>query len=277
MNRTMHISITVLCTHLRVSRQSYYQWKARCKATRSSEQQIIDWVRVLRCKHPRMGGRKLYYILAERFQTHQIKMGRDKFFSLLRAYQLLVPPRRSRAPQATNGKWTQWKNKLQGTVIDAPHQGWVADISYLRTLNGFCYMALISDVYSHKIIGWDVSQNLEMEGALRALDMALKGVPSTASPMHHSDRGSQYRSNAYIERLLQKGCEVSMTEVNHCAENAQAERLNGILKGEYYLDSVFSNIQQARKAVKTTINLYNQERPHLTLKFQTPDQVHWAA
>lgn len=276
MNRNNDIPITTLCEHLGVSRQSFYQWRHRRKAQLEGEQTVIEWVQEYRRKHPRMGGRKLYYLLAPRLRACDLKIGRDKFFELLRRHRLLVPPRRSRAPRTTDGRWTRWKNELQATVIDAPYQGWVADISYLRTVDGFCYMALISDVYSRKIIGWDVSQSLEMEGTLRALEMALEHLPPTAYPIHHSDRGSQYRSNAYIRRLRQRGCTVSMTEHNHCAENAQAERLNGILKGEYYLDSVFTTTQQARSATEAAITLYNQERPHINLNFQSPEQVHRA-
>lgn len=277
MSANTAIPLIALCEYLGVSRQSYYQWRSRRRTRENTEGKILQWVRAYRCKHPRMGGRKLYYLLTENFHAYQLKIGRDKFFDILRAHQLLVPPRRSRAPRATNGQWTKWTNRLQATAIDAPHQGWVADISYLRTVDGFCYMALISDVYSRKIIGWDVSQSLEMAGTLRALDMALRSLPKTATPIHHSDRGSQYRSNVYTGRLTQRGCTISMTEVNHCAENAQAERVNGILKGEYYLDCVFTHIQQAEKAVQTAIELYNQERPHLNLNYKTPEQVHRAA
>lgn len=271
------LSISAVCGKLGVTRQGYYQHLRRAKARWQAEQQVLEWIRTERAKNPRLGTRKLYHKLKEKLQAGGIKMGRDALFELLRRHGLLVASRRSRSPRTSDGAATWWKNILRETAIDAPNQGWVADISYLYTIDGFCYMALISDVYSRKIIGWDVSASLELEGALRALNLALAGLPKGASPIHHSDRGSQYRSKAYTTRLLACGCSISMTENDHCAENAQAERINGILKGEYYLDVVFTNIHQATKAVHTAIHLYNNERPHLSLHYQLPEQVHQTA
>lgn len=271
------MSISNLCDQVGVSRQAYYQYLKRANHRRQAEQQILQWVHNERAKNPRLGTRKLYHKLKAKIQQTGIKMGRDTLFDLLRRHGLLVAPRRSRSPRTTDGAATWWKNILRETNIDGPNQGWVADISYLYTMDGFCYMALISDVYSRKIIGWDVSGSLELDGALRALNMALDGLPNGATPIHHSDRGSQYRSRAYTERLLGCGCSISMTETDHCAENAQAERINGILKGEYYLDVVFKDMDQARQAVASAIQFYNTDRPHLSLNYQLPEQVHKAA
>ena len=271
------MNVSKLCNYVGVSRQAYYQHLRRVCVRGQAERHVLEWVRSERAKNPRMGTRKLYHKLQPRLQAAGIKMGRDGLFELLRHHGLLVPPRRSRSPRTSDGAATWWKNLLRKTPIDGPNQGWVADISYLYTIDGFCYMALISDVYSRKIIGWDVSESLELDGSLRALNMALDGLPNGATPIHHSDRGSQYRSRAYTERLLGCGCSISMTEIDHCAENAQAERINGILKGEYYLDVVFIDIHQATKAVQTAIHLYNNERPHLSLNYQLPERVHQAA
>ncbi|MDZ7716918.1 MAG: IS3 family transposase [Balneolaceae bacterium] len=247
------------------------------RLSKQSEQLVLELVRSKRAHHPRLGTRKLHRLLSPEFTRQSLKIGRDKLFGVLRAHNLLVPKRKARGPRTTDGARTWWKNILDQTPIEAPHQGWVADISYLHTMEGFCYMALISDVYSRKIVGWDVSESLELEGALRALNMALADLPEGKTPVHHSDRGSQYRSKDYTRRLQDAGCLISMTEVDHCAENAQAERVNGILKGEYYLDMVFRDTRQAKQAVKAAIKLYNEERPHLSLKYQFPEQVHRAA
>lgn len=270
------VSIKGACRQLGVSPQAYYQYQKRAKEREQTEQKILKWVNKERKKHPRMGTRKLYHQLKPRLQAHGIKMGRDKLFNLLGEHGLLITPRR-RGPRTTNGAATRWGNLLKQTRIERPNQGWVADISYLHTLDGFCYMALISDVYSRKILGWDVSDSLELDGALRALDMALEDLPDGDRVIHHSDRGGQYRSKAYTDRLQSRQCLISMTEKDHCAENAQAERVNGILKGEYYLDVVFTDIAQARKAVESAINLFNTERPHLSLDYQLPEVVHQAA
>lgn len=271
------VSVRAVCRRAGISRQGYYQGLRRRKVGKQAEQVVLELVRCKRSRHPRLGTRKLHHLLAPEFARHSIKIGRDKLFELLKQHSMLVPTRRSRGPRTTDGARTWWKNILGQAAIEAPNQGWVADISYLHTLGGFCYMALISDVHSRKIVGWDVSESLELSGALRALNMALSHLPAGAAPIHHSDRGSQYRSKSYTQRLRDAGCTISMTEEDHCAENAQAERVNGILKGEYYLDMVFRDVRQAKQAVKTAIKLYNEERPHMSLNYQFPEQVHRAA
>lgn len=270
-------SISDLCRQEGISRQAWYQARDRAARRRKARRQVLRWVRAERAKHPRMGGRKLYRRLKPNMQKAGIKMGRDKLFELLRANDLLVSPRRSGGPRTTNGAFTRWSNRLAETQITTPNQAWVADITYLRTLDGFCYLALISDVYSRRILGWNVSDSLELEGALDALEQALEQCPESADSMHHSDCGSQYRSHQYVQMLTENGCTISMTEENHCAENAQAERLNGILKDEYLLDQVFHDTEQARQAARQAIHLYNTDRPHLSLNYNTPDQVHRAA
>lgn len=275
--RNPNMTISGLCRREQISRQAYYQACKRHRKRQAANQRVLQWVRTERAKHPRMGGRKLYHRLTPRMRQAGIKMGRDKLFELLRRNSLLVRPRRARGPATTNGKPTQWENRLQEAEIDRPNQAWVADITYLRTVDGFCYLALISDQYSRKIVGWDLSDSLELEGALRALNQALESPSTDTDPIHHSDRGSQYRSRKYLHTLQKNGCTISMTEEDHCAENAQAERLNGILKNEYLLDQVFRNTKQAHKAARQAINLYNVDRPHLSLNYNTPDQVHRAA
>lgn len=271
------VSVSALCRRAGISRQGYYQRLQARRVHVQTEQGVLELVRSKRARHPRMGTRKLHRLLSPEFTRQSVKIGRDKLFRVLREHNMLVPMRKARGPRTTDGARTWWKNILDQAPIKAPHQGWVADISYLHTMEGFCYMALISDVYSRKIVGWDVSESLELEGALRALNMALTNLPAGKTPIHHSDRGSQYRSKSYTKRLRDVGCAISMTEEDHCAENAQAERVNGILKGEYYLDMVFRDTNQAKQAVKAAIKLYNEERPHLSLNYQFPDQVHRAA
>lgn len=271
------MTIGGLCRREGISRQAYYQARSRHKKRQAARRQVLQWVRTERAKHPRMGGRKLYHRLRPRMREAGIKMGRDKLFDLLRRNDLLVSPRRARGPATTKGQPAPWSNQLQEAEINKPNQAWVADITYLRTIDGFCYLALISDQYSRKIVGWDLSDSLELEGALRALNQALEAPSTDTDPIHHSDRGSQYRSRKYLHTLQNNGCTISMTEEDHCAENAQAERLNGILKNEYLLDQVFRSTEQAHKAARQAINLYNEDRPHLSLNYNTPDQVHRAA
>ena len=125
-------------------------------------------------------------------------------------------------------------------------------------------------MYSRKIIGYDLSDSLELSGCLRALKKALYQAKNTDELIHHSDRGIQYCINLYTQILKRKNIKISMTEDNHCYENALAERVNGILKDEFYLDQTFDNVIHAKSA----INLYNQIRLHVSLNYKTPNMVY---
>lgn len=159
-------------------------------------------------------------------------------------------------------------------VVTKPNQVWVSDITYIRTVKGFCYLALITDMYSRKIVGYDISNSLELGGCLRALNKALYKVKSTNELVHHSDRGIQYCSNQYVNVLKRNSIRISMTEENHCYENALAERVNGILKDEFYLDQCFFSNEHAKRATKNAVKLYNNKRLHLSLGYKTPNMVH---
>ena len=158
--------------------------------------------------------------------------------------------------------------------VSKPDQVWASDITYIRTIKGFCYLALITDMYSRKIVGHDLSDSLELTGCVRALQKALKQSGKRTPQIHHSDRGIQYCSKVYTNILIKKNIKISMTEENHCYENALAERVNGILKDEFYLDQTFDSLQHAKKATKNAIDLYNEIRLHLSLDYHTPNYVH---
>lgn len=139
------------------------------------------------------------------------------------------------------------------------------------------YLSLITDMYSRKIVGYHLGENLDTKETLKALKMALRNKPKRARPMHHSDRGSQYCSHEYVQTLERSGLAISMTEQNHCAENALAERVNGILKQEYGLGYRFNDTKQLHKAVKQAVWLYNTKRPHTALDLETPERIHLMA
>lgn len=170
-----------------------------------------------------------------------------------------------------------YKNAFKSRILTAPHQALVSDITYLRTGKSFVYLALITDAYSRKITGWSLSDSLSIEGAMAALKMAVKQLPAKEGIIHHSDRGIQYCSNGYVALLNKYKMTISMTEENHCYENAMAERVNGILKEEFLLDTVFADKSTALKSVKEAIASYNNLRPHWSLKLCTPQQIHQAA
>jgi putative transposase len=152
----------------------------------------------------------------------------------------------------------------------------VSDITYLRIQEGFCYLALVTDLYSRKIVGWDLSKSLSIESSQKALLQALREVSDTAALIHHSDRGIQYCSREYVDILINKNVMISMTEENHCYENAVAERLNGILKDEFSLGQILASFAIAKRLTREAISCYNNERPHSSLSYKTPAQCYAA-
>lgn len=235
---------------------------------------VVALVQEERKKLPKLGGKKLYYKL--RGELEEVgKIGRDKFFDILRRNGLLVKRKRNHAI-TTHSKHYFWvyKNLLRDKELSRYNECWVADITYLRTRKGFVYLFLLTDAFSRKIVGWAVSDSLSIEGGIEALKMAMKQRDKTLPLIHHSDRGIQYCSKAYVELLTKNGVSISMTEQNHCYENAMAERVNGILKDEFLLDSEFENIAACIRAVRQAVVLYNEERPHWAIGLKTPSEVH---
>lgn len=220
----------------------------------------------------------MYNWIKPDLQMAGIKMGRDKFFELLAKHALLVKRRRKYISTTDSyHRFRVYKNLLKDKHLGKAHQGWVSDITYIRTGKDFVYLFLITDAFSRKIVGWNLSESLKISGAISALKMALRQCPQTRDVIHHSDRGIQYCSKGYVKLLNKAKMKISMTEENHCYENATAERVNGILKQEYSLEETFISERQAFKAVKEAIWFYNMERPHWSLKLATPQQIHEAA
>ena len=209
------------------------------------------------------------------FDKQQLKVGRDTLFKVLREHKMLTL-RKKYSARTTNSyhRFYKYSNSIKQLEINKPNQVWASDITYIRTLNGFCYLALITDMYSRKIVGYDLSDSLELKGCVRALNKAIYQAKSIKGLIHHSDRGIQYCSNVYTQILKRKKIDISMTEENHCYENALAERVNGILKDEFYLDQTFTNVAHAKRAAKNAINLYNEIRLYLSLDYKTPNMVY---
>lgn len=239
-----------------------------------TEDIVVELVRQERKKLPKIGGKKLYYKLRNDLDSVG-KIGRDKFFDILRRNDLLVKRKRNYAITTRSKHYFRvYKNLLKDKNLTRCNECWVVDITYLRTRKGFVYLFLLTDAFSRKIVGWDVSDSLSIEGGIKALNKALKQRDKNLSLIHHSDRGIQYCSKAYVGLLKKNNVLISMTEENHCYENAMAERVNGILKDEFLLDSEFKDIVVCRKAVKQAVLLYNEERPHWSLELKTPSEVH---
>ena len=232
----------------------------------------------IRRYQPKLGGKKLYKLLRLDLNRLEGSIGRDKFFDILRKRGLLVKRRKKYA--TTTDSWHRfhkYKNKLRDKRLTGPNQAYVSDITYLRTRKGFVYLFLQTDAYSRKITGWDLSDSLAIDGAIRALKMTIRQCKTPKGVIHHSDRGIQYCCKEYVKILKGNKMEISMTEENHCYENAMAERVNGILKEEFLLDETFADEVSVLKAVKEAIQSYNTRRPHWSLNLCTPQQIHDAA
>jgi putative transposase len=264
-----------LCKFFEVSPQAYYKGLQQQQREEASEELIIEMIQQIRRSNKKMGGKKLYSLLQYQIQSIQPGMGRDKFFDLLGRRGLLVKRRRKYAVTTqSRHRFRTYSNMLLSFKANKPGQVWVCDITYIRVKQGFMYLFLITDGYSRKIVGWELSNSLGIEGAIKALQKAMKQCPESKGLIHHSDRGFQYCASHYTGRLKRKGIEISMAEAGNCYENAMAERVNGILKGEYGLDETFNDEQEALQATKEGIKSYNEQRPHWSLKLQIPAVVH---
>ena len=266
----------LLCKVAKMTPQNYYARRSAWRRREVDLELMLELVRAERKHQPRLGVRKLYYLIEVELRAAGVKMGRDRLFEELRKAGLLVERKPSEWPRTTNfnPNLPVFKNLIKHCRVSARNQVWVADITYIRTQEAFMYLGLITDKWSRKIVGFHLGETLETGSPLKALAMALKGLKRSERPIHHSDRGCQYASHAYVERVQQAGLKMSMTEKNHSAENALAERVNGILKQEYWLDENFETKPEARKATIQGVDLYNNRRPHTALGFKTPGMVH---
>ena len=295
--RDQQCSTNQLCQWFGISRQGYYGHKRLTERRKQAEAPVLEMVRQIRYQQPRIGVRKLHYMLGEmgihvRIQhadrdQHRalhymlgemgIHVGRDRLFETLREHQMLVQ-RRKRYTRTTDSRhpFRYYPNLIKDIRIERPGQVYVSDITYIHTLEGFQYLALITDYSSRKIMGYDLSNSLSIDGSLRALKMALRQTKEPSELIHHSDRGIQYCCKDYIKILQKNKIRISMTEQDHVYENALAERVNGILKDEFCLGETLQSKEIARALVKESVKIYNQNRPHMALGYRTPESVYVA-
>jgi transposase InsO family protein len=208
-------------------------------------------------------------------QQMGIEVGRDQLFQMLRKNMLLIKRRKS-FTKTTNSyhRFKKHRNLVKNLTVTRPDEVFVSDITYLDTVEGFCYLSLITDLYSRKIVGWNVSKTLSVEGSQNALQMALKNTNPRSGLIHHSDRGFQYCNPRYTAILEKHGIQISMTEENHVYENAVAERVNGILKDEFLLGQRLISFDHAQQLAENSIKTYNNQRLHLSLNYKTPEQCY---
>lgn len=226
---------------------------------------------------PRIGTRKVHYLIKEDLEFLGLKFGRDKLFALMRLYGLQIKPRRRYTQTTMSKHWLKkWPNLIRGKKVDQPDEVWVSDITYIKTQQGNCYLNMITDAYSRKIMGYAVRDNMETESMIDALKMAITHrVNTEMQTIHHSDRGLQYCSKDYVVMTQTNKIQLSMTENGDPYENALAERMNRTIKEEFGMDKVLKSKDQVQKLVAESILLYNKKRPHLALQMQTPDQVYY--
>ncbi|OXJ37067.1 IS3 family transposase [Burkholderia sp. HI2714] len=278
--RVEKLSVERACRYMGISRQAYYK-RCQSEARRCSQAETVtSLVQNIRLRQPRLGTRKLHHLLGPTLVEHGIKLGRDRLFDVLRTARLLVAPHRAyHKTTHSHHRFRRHPNLLKAgpeqIVPKAPEQVWVADITYLPTAGPFVYLSLVTDAFSRKIVGYHVHDSLQTEQVSQALKKALRTRRSRQPLIHHSDRGIQYCSTYYQDIHRRHGLRCSMTDGYDCYQNALAERINGILKGEFLLHRP-ADLKQAAKMVEQSVNIYNCERPHAALKYKTPDAVHRA-
>lgn len=266
-----------ICRILGISRQGYYKSKQEKEINQLNEEMVIQLIKTIRTKMPMLGGKKLYKLLLPDLKKMNIKLGRDKFFKILGKHGLLIKRKKKYTNTTNSSHWFRiYDNLIKNRTPEHRNEVWVSDITYISVEGSFCYLALVTDLFSRKIVGYDISESLNMEGCMRALKMALKNNEDITGLTHHSDRGVQYCCYKYTDKLKEMKIKISMSEKGNPYENAVAERINGILKEEFLLGEGFKTKELAYKAVKEAIQTYNELRPHMNLDYMTPNQKYAA-
>lgn len=263
-----------VCEQFGITRQAHYQKMRREKQQQVAEEIVMEMVRQVRRKHPRMGTRKLLFKIQPMMDAEGLKIGRDGLFGLLRERDMLVKRKKAYRRTTIPGYW-RTPNLLPGLTISEPNQVWVCDITYLEVeVEHFVYLFLLMDLYSRFIVGWHVATSLSSNGAVESLRMALKSFSNKKSKcIHHSDHGVQYTAHIYMQALQEAGIRPSMGAVGNCYDNIFAERIIGTLKHEYALDTRFADHNQVSLAVEQAIRFYNTDRPHLSLNMAIPQDI----
>lgn len=270
------IGIATLCKLFGKTRHAYYDYSWRSKDNGLKDEIILQMVKEIRISMPCIGTRKLCHILRPQLAEHKLDAGRDYLFELLASNKMLVRARKRKAITTNSHHWMRkYGNLIKELSVIRPGQLWVSDITYIRLTNGFAYLSLITDAYSHKIVGYNLARDLAAGSCIIALQQALSGRTALGQPLiHHSDRGVQYCCKGYVDLLNTSNIAISMTENGDPYENAIAERMNGILKKEFNLYSSQAGFEETSRHVSQSILTYNQTRPHASCDYLTPEEAH---
>ncbi len=262
------------CGLFGVNRQVYYRRKRAIQRRQETASEVVNMVLEVRQQMPRIGTRKLYYLLQDRL--NDIGVGRDRLFAILKANHMLIKPKRSfRITTDSYHRFRKHKNLIESITPARPEQIWASDITYIGNRSNHRYLALVTDTYSKKIVGYDLSASLGADGAIRALKMGLRQRSYKEKKLiHHSDRGFQYCCDNYQKVLARKKVRCSMTESYDPYANAVAERVNGILKQEFLLEDYNVKLPIMKELVRNSIEIYNKKRPHYSCAMKTPEQMH---
>lgn len=275
------MKISLACRLLGHCRQAFYQSKVDIAKEAECERRVIASVRAIRTEDPRIGGYKLWLMLIGMYGREHVP-GRDRFFVMLRRRGLMLPKPKPRHTTNSNHRYRKWKNLIKDFTPMEANQLWVADITYIALADGdVCYLHLITDAYSRKIVGWALADTLKATVSMQALQMAIdqaaamRGSDMLAGLIHHSDRGVQYCCDAYVSMLKKHGIAISMTEDYKPTDNAIAERFNGILKVEsVYPQKQLPTLEHAQRLIPRFINFYNNARPHMSIGYKMPAVAH---
>jgi transposase InsO family protein len=270
------VSKEVLCRLFGKTRHAYYDYQWRHQAASLKDEVILQLVNTIRKTLPRLGTRKLQVLLAVELIAHKIEVGRDYLFDLLEEHKLLIRQRKRKVFTTDSRHWMRkYANLTLLLVISRPEQLWVSDMTYIKVQNQWGYLSLITDAFSRKIMGYCFRSDMLAQGCVEALQMAITNRSyGGQSLVHHSDRGAQYCCKDYVDLLGSKKIAISMTEKGDPYENALAERMNGIIKGEFNLYSSQLNFEQTYERIVKSIAAYNEVRPHSSCDYLTPDQAH---
>ncbi len=257
------------------SRQYFYKHCIADQQRKEVQKQVLSLVHKERKILTRLGGKKLYHQIKPALQQRQIKFGRDHLFKLLGQENLLIKPKRTYTQTTMSKHWLRkYPNLIKDLVVTAPEQVWVSDITYLKSDEGNCYLNMVTDVYSRKIMGYAVAANMDTGSMIKAYEMALKNRKTKLPLIHHTDRGLQYCSQEYVRLSEQNDVKISMTENGDPYENALAERMNRTIKEEFGLGRLLPSKQKAFHLTQEAVEIYNAYRPHWALKLKTPNEVH---
>ena len=271
-----------MCRLLGVSKQAYYKHDDRLMQRLAREAFVVEFVKDVRRKDPGIGGNKLWLMYTRCFGEEN-RVGYNRFYDIIEQYGLKVRKRKRRVSTTdSRHDLPLYPNLVKSLIPTRPCQLIVSDITYVPLwtdpIDGeykFCYLSLVTDYYTKEIIGYSVGDTLETKHTLKALEMALGHYEGNdlSGLIHHSDRGVQYASYAYTERLRGHGIGISMTENGNPKDNAVAERVNNTIKNELLKDMSFFTVDEVKAALRTAVDFYNNERPHLSLDGMTPCQA----